>query len=213
MAVVKYILFDAANTLIHKPTLWQNYRETLAQHGYLIDEKLLKHHHTLISETIQFPDVTSETFYAHFNTVLINSLGIVENKKLLSDIFLSCKNLPWEAFLDVEALNELHLPLGVLSNFNSSLRQLLSDKIQDVPFKHLFISEELKVAKPNVEIFEKAISTIGLNPEEILYIGDSLKLDVKPALAVGMQAKLIDRQALYPASKYSIESLAVLTKL
>jgi FMN phosphatase YigB (HAD superfamily) len=37
-----------------------------------------------------------------------------------------------------------------------------------------------------------------MKPEEILYVGDSIKLDMEPASATGMNAVLIDRLNAFP---------------
>ncbi|WCO02518.1 HAD family hydrolase [Psychroserpens ponticola] len=208
MSTIKYILFDAANTLIHKPSLWDNFANVLKVEGYDVSIKELKNKHKLLSEFIKFPDVTSQEFYSTFNKELLHALGIIETPQLLEQIFSACKYLPWEVFEDTKYLSKLErYELGVLSNFNSNLRTLLKDKLPDINFKHIIISEEEGVSKPNIEFFECAIQKIGLKPNEILYIGDSLKLDVIPALQLGFQVKLIDRDDAYPMSNYSIATL------
>ena len=63
MHTIKYILFDAANTLIHKPSLWANYLNVLHGFGFDVTASELKSKHKLISELISFPDVTSQKFY------------------------------------------------------------------------------------------------------------------------------------------------------
>ncbi len=207
MNTIKYILFDAANTLIHKPTLWPNYLKVLKDYGYIVSEKELKHKHKLLSEYIKFPDITSQEFYNIFNKELLNTLGIIDTPKLLQTIFEACKYLPWEVFEDVKYIsNYKNYNLGVLSNFKSSLRMLLEEKLPEIEFKNIIISEEEKVAKPDIEFYKIAAKKIGLRPNEILYIGDSLKLDVIPALQLGFNVKLIDRETTYPISKYRIDT-------
>jgi len=211
MSRIKYILFDAANTLIHKPDLWPKYLGVLNNHGYHVSEKELKSKHKLLSEVIKFPDVTSEAFYNTFNTELLNALGIIASETLLSDVFNACKYLPWEAFDDVKHLVKLKTyKFGVLSNFNTTLRGLLTEKLPDIEFMHVCISEEENVAKPHTKFFKIAIDKIGLEAHEILYIGDSLKLDVIPAIKLGLDAKLIDRDYMYPSSVYRIDSFKAL---
>ncbi|MEH1008491.1 HAD family hydrolase [Winogradskyella sp. ECml5-4] len=208
MSTVKYILFDAANTLIHKPSLWHNYSNVLKKEGYNFPIQELKNKHKILSEFIKFPDVTSQEFYSEFNKELLRALGIVETPELLDHIFNACKYLPWEVFDDVMQLtNFKNFDLGVLSNFNASLRCLLKEKLPEINFKHIIISEEEGVSKPNIEFFERAVQKIGLKPNEILYIGDSLKLDIIPALQLGFKVKLIDRDGTYLMSKYRIETL------
>jgi len=168
----------------------------------------LKSKHKLISELISFPDVTSQKFYNNFNKELLRAIGIVETEVLLERIFNACKYLPWQTFSDVTYLKGFqNFDLGVLSNFNSSLRTLLHEKLPEIDFKHIIISEEEEVAKPDLAFFDIAVQKIGLKPSEILYIGDSLSLDIIPALSLGFQVKLIDRDNNYLASKYRIDSL------
>lgn len=208
MNTVKYILFDAANTLIHKPLLWLKFKTVLSDFGYEVDTEELKFKHKLLSEIIKFPDVTSQTFYNEFNKELLNALGVIDSPKLLESIFEACKYLPWEAFLDAKVLaNYTEKPIGVISNFNSGLSNLLAKKLPGVNFKHIIISETEGVAKPSLEFYKIAIERTGINPNEILYIGDSLKLDVIPAKSLGFQVKLIDRDNAYPTSPYRISSI------
>ena len=209
--MIEYILFDAANTLIHKPDLWNKMDEVLKNHGFKVNQKELKLKHKLLSEFIKFPDVTSELFYNKFNTELLNSLGIVENEELLLDIFNNCTYLPWKAFHDTKFINNYNCEIGVLSNFNMKLNSILEQELPYLKFKNIFISEEEKVSKPNLKFFEIAIKKIGIAPEKILYIGDSLKLDIIPALKMGLQVKLIDREETYKSSKYCLNSFENIT--
>jgi FMN phosphatase YigB (HAD superfamily) len=205
-----YILLDAANTLIHKPQLWNNLTGVLKEYNHDISRTELIHKHKLVSELISFPDVTNEEFYNKFNVELLHSLGIVPEKKLLNAIFLACKNLPWKAYDDVTSLHTIKVPIGVLSNFSLKLPTILNETMGDLKFKHIFVSEAFGVAKPSQQFFHKAIDEIGLLPHEILYVGDSMKLDIVPALSLGMHVKLIDREMTYPSSTFRIQSLKTL---
>ena len=62
----KYIYFDVANTLLHKPELFTKINHVLVQHGYEVEINYLKKVHKLLSETITFPDKTSKDFYHEF---------------------------------------------------------------------------------------------------------------------------------------------------
>ncbi|MBX2826882.1 MAG: HAD-IA family hydrolase [Flavobacteriaceae bacterium] len=205
--MIKYLLFDVANTLLHKPLLWDRMEQVLFNHGHVIPQTELRHRHKLVSECYTFPDRTSEGFYKEFNATFLRAFGMVPDDALLDALFIACKNLPWEPFDDVGFLRDYEGEIGVLSNFNRGLKPLLKDTLPELNFSHIIVSEEEGVAKPNALFFQKAISEIGYDPSEILYIGDSVKLDIEPALDLGMQARLIDRDACYPDSKLKISSL------
>jgi len=208
---MKYILFDVAGTLLYKPSFYQKMGEVLQQFGYEVDEKTIKYHHKILSESIFFPDRTNADFYSHFNREFLYSLGIIPNDEMLEAIFKACSYLPWEPFADTVFLNEIDIPMGIISNFNSTLKEKLKSFF-DVTFTDIFVSEELGVAKPSLEFYGKAMDKIGIDPKDIIYVGDSVKLDLEPALAIGMNAFLIDRENYFPQQKQRISALTDLKK-
>lgn len=56
----------------------------------------------------------------------------------------------------------------------------------------LVTSEEAGREKPAPEIFELCLKKLGLCPDEVLFVGDSLKKDVEGARAAGMNTLLYD---------------------
>jgi len=208
---IKLLLFDAANTLIHKPMLWERMHIALKKNNIEVANAELQKHHKLVSELMFFPDRTSATFYKNFNSELLYSLGIIPTGQLLDDIFNSCTYLNWEAFEDTKALYDIPLPKAIVSNFNSTLAEKISDMFPGL-FSQVITSEEAGFAKPSKEFYTHVLDSVIEKPENILYIGDSLKLDVEPALATGMNAYLIDRIDVYPYYKDRITSLHQLHK-
>jgi putative hydrolase of the HAD superfamily len=203
--MIRYLLFDAANTLMHKPSLWGSISSVLTSHGYIVEQDKLMYNHKLLSESIIFPDRTNSDFYSSFNAELLMSLGILPTPQLLKDLFEKCSYLPWEIFEDVQALHSIDLPMAILSNFHTSLDDIIG-KATDVKFKEIISSEREGVRKPDIEFYKIAIQKLGVNAGEILYIGDSLKLDYEPATKTGMQALIIDRINFYPDLPYIIKS-------
>ncbi len=208
---ISYILFDACDTLIYKPALWENWQTVLQKNGYQIADLELQKVHKLLSEAIVFPDRTSAAFYEEFNAKILYALGIIPTAKLLAEIFAACQYLPWVACADTAILSDLNVPIGVLSNFNKTLPQKLGDLFGNI-FQDVFVSEVLGVAKPRLEFYQKAIENIGLPANEILYIGDSLRLDIAPALAVGLKPLLIDRGGFFKGFPQRLDSLAAVKK-
>ncbi len=206
MSTYKYILFDVAGTLLYKPSFYNTVTQILRENGSVVDILELKKVHKLLSEVIHFPDRTDKKFYEHFNAELLYALGIIPTVKLLDTIYDSCSYLPWEKFEDTKILSEINIPMGIISNFNTTLKQKLNDFFDPV-FKDVFVSEELGVAKPSKLFYQKAIEQIAIAPQELLYIGDSVKLDIEPAIDLGIQSLLIDRDGIFPSSKYQISTL------
>ncbi len=75
---------------------------------------------------------------------------------------------------------------AILSNAWDDMRQLLHDtwKIDDA-FDEIFISAELKTAKPHPEIYRIALQTLGIAPQEAVFIDDT-KQNVSAARSLGM---------------------------
>lgn len=201
----KLLLVDAANTIIHKPELWNRIINVLSQHDIHVDEKILKTHHKLLSEIIHFPDRTDANFYKNFNSELLLSLGILPNETLLDDIYSACTYLPWNSFSDTDILKDLPIKKAVLSNFKTSLNETLDPLFGDT-FDFVITSESKGVAKPDIAFYKAIFDYTDALPEEILYIGDSLKLDVIPAQSLGIHSMLIDREDIYKYCKNRILS-------
>lgn len=202
-----YIFFDVANTLLHKPDLFDRILEAFAENGNQINLKHLIHNHKLLSEVIKFPDKTSREFYNNFNKELCLSLGVLPSEKRLNDIFERCSYLPWKPFSDVAVINELtSTPIGIISNWDDKLKTVLGDKVQ-VEFDPIIGSNYEGVSKPDLRIFENAWNEIGKENKNILFIGDSIKLDMMPAISIGWDVRLIDRDKIFDNFPYRIDRL------
>lgn len=195
--MIQAVFFDVANTLLDKPDLYHNIEQVLARHGHTVDREQLAERHRLLSEVMAFPDKTSKDFYLNFNTELLRMLGIVPDEDLVTEVFTACTYLPWQAFEDVDSIKDIALPKGVISNWDISLREKLGQFV-NTTFDWVLGSEEMKVRKPSLEFYRNILLYTHLKADEVLYIGDSIKLDVQPALLLGIKAVLIDRLDLYP---------------
>ena len=91
------------------------------------------------------------------------------------------------------ALKELGIKLGIVSNtfvHRSSLERHLEQlSILDF-FPMRLYSSEVKFRKPDVRIFKAAAEKIGEELENIMFVGDRIDTDIRPAMKAGMQAVL-----------------------
>lgn len=206
MSKYEYILFDVAGTLLHKPSFFDEILVILKANGYKItkEEFILKH--KLLSETIKFPDRTDKEFYNFFNEELLYSLGVLPNSTFLDKIFTNCSYLPWEKYEDTLVLGKIKQPIGIISNFNNTLRNKL-DASFDISFCDIIVSEEIGISKPDVEFYKRALEIIDVDANKILYIGDSVKLDLHPATLCGIDTLIIDRDDFYPSLGAKISNL------
>ncbi len=88
--------------------------------------------------------------------------------------------------------------LGIASNFDARFYDVFLNMMPffTLPpsfiYRYRVISSEAGWRKPAPQFFRQISDTIGLPPEQILYIGDDKENDFDGALAVGMHALLLD---------------------
>ncbi len=91
------------------------------------------------------------------------------------------------------ALKNLGLKLGIVSN-TFVTGSSLDKHLQQLGILHFFpvrvYSYEFDFRKPDTRIFKVAAEKIGETMENILFIGDRINYDIKPATKAGMQAVL-----------------------
>ncbi|MBN2180271.1 MAG: HAD family hydrolase [Sedimentisphaerales bacterium] len=91
------------------------------------------------------------------------------------------------------ALKNAGLKLGILSNtfVNGSSLDMHLEQVGILEFFHTRVySYEFDFRKPDLRIFKIAAERIGEALENILYVGDRIDKDIKPALKLGMKAVL-----------------------
>jgi HAD superfamily hydrolase (TIGR01549 family) len=69
-----------------------------------------------------------------------------------------------------------------------------------------------RIAKPDPRIFRLASDRLGVDPGDVLYVGDNLWLDVVGARRAGLRSVLLDPLHLHPAVPSRIDSLAALVE-
>lgn len=204
-------MLDAANTLIHKKDFYSNFEKALAEFDISISFEKLKRNHRLISECSDFPDKTSRDFYRKFNSDVLFSLGVLPSEEILESIHEHCSGLPWGIFDDVLSLYDLDIEVFILSNFHSGLDKIIEELIPN-RISDILVSENHLFRKPDVRFYQAAIDKIGVHPSEIVYVGDSLKLDILPGNSVGMNSWLIDRDNYFPNFDFRLSTLNELKK-
>lgn len=76
-------------------------------------------------------------------------------------------------------------PLVLVSNFYGNVECVLTDFDLMKYFREIVESAVVGVRKPDPAIFGLGVKALGLKPEEVLVVGDSLKKDILPAESLG----------------------------
>jgi putative hydrolase of the HAD superfamily len=105
------------------------------------------------------------------------------------------------------ALAELGLRRVIASNWDCSLPDWLGpigllDLVDGV-----VTSADVGSAKPDPEVFERALAVAGVAAEDALHVGDSLDNDVAGARAAGIRAVLVQRTGDPPDGVTTVRSL------
>lgn len=212
---VEIVFFDAGETLLHPhPSFPELFARVATAAGYAIDvsdarevqERLAPHLVELASETgIENPSLDPDdslTFWSHLYRGLLAEFG-VEDEDLVRRMYetfssTSSYKLFDDALLVLDELRSRGHRLGLISNFEQWLEEMLVELEVGSHFEISVISGIEGVEKPDPAIYRSAIAQAGVAASECVHIGDSPANDVEPALQVGMKAVLLDRYDRYP---------------
>ncbi|WP_416728974.1 HAD family hydrolase [Fictibacillus sp. JL2B1089] len=102
------------------------------------------------------------------------------------NIHLFVELYPWIQGM-IQILKRNEIMYGIISNGEADVQR---NKIQhlhlDIPEKQIYISSEIKVAKPSPEIFHLVRKNV--KASAFFYVGDSYSLDMVPAIQAGWTA-------------------------
>lgn len=205
------VTFDVTHTLIHPPRAAAIYAEVLARHGTAASESQLRHliplvwqemacRATLGRDRFASHPGGARGFWRRFLDRLAEHLGLEPPSPFaaaeLWERFLRPDS--WEIYADVRpALGELRrrgLRLGVVSNWDERLPQLLERLELRAYFETVVYSAEVGAEKPHPRIFQTALDRLAVGPEAALHVGDSRRDDLEGAQGVGLRALLLDRR-------------------
>ena len=87
----------------------------------------------------------------------------------------------------LQQLKELGVPMVLVSNFYGNMRTVLHEFGFDGLFLKVIESAVVGIRKPDPRIFLLGVEALGLKPEEVTVVGDSLDKDIIPAHEAGCQ--------------------------
>ena len=115
-----------------------------------------------------------------------------------------------ESIAGLRTLSDADLRLGIVSNSDGRVEQelLRHDICQVGPGRGVRVltiidSGVVGIAKPDPTIFKFALPSLGMDPSEVIYVGDSVKYDVRSAQAAGMTPLHLDPVGLCEGGDHS----------
>jgi HAD superfamily hydrolase (TIGR01549 family) len=116
---------------------------------------------------------------------------------------------------DTQELLATKLPACVVSNID---RADLAHHGLAGRFAHQVTSQDARAYKPRPEMFTAALALLGLGPDEVIHVGDSLSSDVTGALRLGIPVAWVNRSrrpapSTGPRPTYEVSNLRQLLPL
>ena len=208
------VLFDAGETLVHpSPSFAELFTQVLAAHGHdraptdVAAASAVVFHR--FSEAARDGELwtTSPERSARFWTGvyggMLEALALPSRDGLRDELYRTfTQRTNYALFEDVipalDALAPSGAILGIVSNFESWLEDLLGELGVRDRFPVRAISGIEGVEKPDATIFLRALERAGVPAAQAAYVGDNPEFDVVPAAALGMTPVLIDRRGRFP---------------
>lgn len=109
----------------------------------------------------------------------------------------------------LERCSSLGLKLGVVSNFDNRLEEILRSCGLLSYFSFVISSEEAGVAKPSPDIFVQALQKCGASAGNVAYVGDHFVNDYLASGSAGIYGILLDRRDKYKEAEVPREQRIV----
>jgi len=215
------ILFDAGHTLvfIDPDRTRQIYRESgieVSREAFLTAESQAR---GILTGLVQAgSEGTERELWHQYFVSLMEASGVPEDQ--LDAVGRGIRDAHTQAHLwtgvdprtppALEALVGQGFRLAVISNADGRMEDALVRAGLRDHFEFVIDSDLVGVAKPDPEIFLAGARTLGLPPEDCLYVGDLYPVDVVGARAAGMSAVLLDP---LDALDYPVDRVAAVADL
>ena len=203
---MKAVFFDAAGTLLHLPKgVGWHYAQVAELHGgYLSAETLESRFRTVWSVTQPAPETDGprpdddrEWWRSLVARVFSDAPPSFDLDAFFPDVWEEfARPGVWALYPEtLEVLRALsgRVRLGVVSNFDGRLHRILSQLGLAQTFEHVVVSSEVGSDKPSPKIFTHALERFGVEPSDVVFVGDSPEEDWAGAERAGMQVFRLQR--------------------
>ena len=217
--MIEIVFLDAGETILHPhPSFPELFARTCREHGYSVSPEdvapvlygMVRDMDTVAAEIgVTAPSTTAAGSYAlwtHIYRRCLDGLEIAHDSlpDVLYNVFSDSATyrLYPDALPAVDRLRAESYRVGLISNFEGWLEEMLVELQAGDIFEVSVISGLVGVEKPDPRIYEIALEKSGVEPERAAHVGDSVRLDVEPATAVGMKAVLLDRDGKHSDTQW-----------
>lgn len=228
---INTIFFDAADTLFYiDKGLGNTYASVAKKYGADPDPDLLKKAFSKAFTTappLAFGGVSDEErktlekdYWKNIVDRVYQEVGMFDKfDEHFNELFEVFRTNAWTIFPETKevlsTLKNKNYRLGIISNFDSRVYDVMRSLEINEFFDKFVISSEAGHAKPDPNIYHIALRKIGADPKECLHIGDNIYNDFHGPRALGIHALLLDRENDYESigEQHKIRSLNELPEL
>jgi putative hydrolase of the HAD superfamily len=209
LLMIRVVTFDAAGTLIRllHPPGW-TYAETARLFGYSLNPDRVQEGFRITWKTLAPPPESlgprpddDRNWWRELVARTMESAGyrIAPFDEYFAAVYQTfARPDVWELFPEVASilteLSRLRIRLGVISNFDRRLYDILGHLHVRDAFEHVIISSEIGIRKPAPRIFRVAAQRFNVELSEMLHVGDERESDFIGARAAGLEALLVDHK-------------------
>lgn len=219
------VFFDAANTLLYPfPSVGDIYAEVAGRYGVSTTgtevQRAFRHAWGSMQTLAQRDPVrygVGESDGRRFWHALVHEvfaqIALPEAFDAFFDelYWLFAQPTVWRLFPECRAvlqtLRQQGYIVGVISNWDIRLLDILQGLELMQYFQHVSISAVVGWEKPHAEIFRHATAAVAVAPARALHIGDSLQADVQGAQQAGLQPLWVQREGTATADCPMIRDL------
>ena len=221
--VFRAVLFDLGGTLMKTASIQEIYKSILELYGIEVSaDEILEAHdeHQDDVDPVEGQLRMGERFWDEWNRIVLERAGIRENSAFLGEKVTEhwWDHAGLEAYPDVletlETLRSRGVKTGIVTNgFRYDYERILEALDLAGYFDVVVGADTCGVAKPDRKIFLHAVDELGVEPGEVVFVGNEHKYDYVGAQAAGLKPLLIDREGDAPEDAEVIESLADVVRL
>jgi len=200
--LINTVLFDFVNTLAFlSPKREDILRSFAKEQGIALDKKDILKVFINLDEIEPYSSVRiknlkdKKDFYLKYNERLFKNFDLKHSDKFF-DFYMNY-NKKWQLYKNVKyVLNELvseGVQIGIVSNFDSNLENIVKDLGIFEMFNFLCVSQKVGLEKPDINFYKYVKKSYNIVPSSTIYVGDSYSLDYVPSKELGFQSYIIDR--------------------
>lgn len=227
---INTIFFDAADTLFYiREGLGNTYASVAIKHGADPDPDQLRKAFSKAFKSappLAFGRVSDEerkvlekNYWRNIVNSVYQKVGMFDGfDDHFEELFEVFRSSAWSIFPEtkeiLQTLKENNYRLGIVSNFDSRVYNVMTNLDIHNYFDSFVISSEAGHAKPDPNIYHLALNKIGADPKECLHVGDHIQNDFHGPRALGIQALLLDRENEYESigDQHKIKTLSELDR-